>query len=638
VDPFDLVGDMLDGEFRVEEVVGEGALSVVYRAENVTMGLPACVKCLNLPTTLDPAFASTIVASFEAGAKLHYRLARGHLAIAQTFTTGTTVAPRTGAQIHYIVREWFEGESLARDLRRRRAEGEHGRTLDETLDMFDPIASALMYAHSQGNEHLSLMPSNIFVSVKGEDRTLKLLDFGVGRAVDEAASTRSPFATKAPRIKLLLPTYAAPEQLDATLGPTGPWTDVYALALVLLEVLSDRPVMSEKDASALVARALNTSTRPTARAHGVLLPENAERALTRALLLEPESRHSTVAELWKELTVKPRNERRRLATHLRRLRRIRGTHRPPSLRPPPKASFTDEESPTTKVRTVAAMLTARAARASTRPPPLTASRKPPPLKPSTTVSRAPRLAPEPAQQKPVSFAIPPLPPLPTALVDLPKPPSVIVPPEQRAPELEPAKAPLFVPPPVESNSHEMPPTASPLASPVALPKRRGDPRVIAAASLAVLVVVCGIVSVVALARRHPSDPSGPAASSVASTSDVLPSVATLDAPAPPTTPAATATPSTPATAVPPGRFDRRQALNTIKDVTTDLSSCSHKGVWGKGQVGVTFKNDGSVRRVYLSAPFTGDVGSCVREHVSEAHIDPFVGIIGPVYAYFVIPF
>src|SRR5262245_60108764 len=145
MDPLDLVGDVLDGQFRVEEYVGEGALSVVYRARSESMSASVAVKCLNLPATLDDAFNLSIEDAFIEGCKLHFKLARGHLAIAQTFTSGTTVAPRTGQQVPYVVREWFEGESLARNLRQRRAEGEHGRTLEEALALFEPIASALVY-------------------------------------------------------------------------------------------------------------------------------------------------------------------------------------------------------------------------------------------------------------------------------------------------------------------------------------------------------------------------------------------------------------------------------------------------------------------------------------------------------------
>ena len=90
----------------------------------------------------------------------------------------------------------------------------------------------------------------------------------------------------------------------------------------------------------------------------------------------------------------------------------------------------------------------------------------------------------------------------------------------------------------------------------------------------------------------------------------------------------------------PGRFNRKLALAAINDATADLSRCRRQGgVWGKGQAGVVFYNDGSVRNVLMSAPFRGVEGDCVRKQITEqAHVDPFVGIIGPTYAYFVIPY
>src|SRR5262249_27246547 len=156
-------------------------------------------------------------------------------------------------------------------LRQRRAEGEHGRPLKDALALFEPIASALTYAHDQREPHLSLMPSNLFLAEDKEGAVmLKLLDFGVGHVVDDAATTKDGTgAPRIPKMKVLLPSYAAPEQLLGTLGPTGPWTDVYALALILLEVLTDRPVNGQKDATAIVARLMNTKERPTPETHHV---------------------------------------------------------------------------------------------------------------------------------------------------------------------------------------------------------------------------------------------------------------------------------------------------------------------------------------------------------------------------------
>ncbi len=728
MDPFDLVGDVLDGQFKVEEFVGEGALSVVYRATNEGVSAPVAVKCLNLPQTLDITFQQSIIDSFVEGCKLHFRLARGHLAIAQTFASGTTVAPRTGAQITYVVREWFEGESLARNLRRRRAEGADGRSLEETIAMFDPIASALTYAHEQDAAHLSLMPSNLFLATLGDgETTLKLLDFGVGRAVDDAASTRDGKAPP-PRMKVLLPTYAAPEQLLGTLGPTGPWTDVYALALVLLEVLSDRPVNGEKDATALVARVLSAKERPTPESHGVDVPPEVSAILGRALALEPESRQTSVAEMWNALTdiVRPkvddlRKERRRLATFLRRLRRAKrvdarlAEKRPDSTQkislPPP--SFDEEEAVTAKARNVVTMLAGRAHRASTRPPPPAfPTKRPPPPKPATAVpprpvfqKRAPQKtllgltapvipppAPLPATQtltpspspSPVVKIPSPIPPPPELMAVLdavippkpppipsapplasarpkpipiptptpppppPSPPILSAPPELPsivlAPEPPPSPRPAPAPSAGRVEPHEIPVLASPFASPRNRFKLPFDRRVAIGVGVGTCALLVLLVVVVSLGR-HPNAIARTTPSPTSSGPWFAFPLPTQTAPPPPPEPTTTtvASASASATAIAPpkprGPFNRKQANAAIVAAVKDLGDCSRKhGVWGTGQAGVSFTNDGTVRRVFLSPPWNGVEGKCVTKHIEDdVTIDPFNGIIGPVYVKYVVP-
>ena len=88
-----------------------------------------------------------------------------------------------------------------------------------------------------------------------------------------------------------------------------------------------------------------------------------------------------------------------------------------------------------------------------------------------------------------------------------------------------------------------------------------------------------------------------------------------------------------------GPFNRKQANAAIAAAVKDLGDCSRKhGVWGTGQAGVSFQNDGTVRRVYMSPPWTGVEGKCVTKHIEDnVQIDPFNGIIGPVYARFIVP-
>jgi len=310
-DPLDLVGDVLGDHFRIEAFAGEGLLSVVYRGRHAEVDANVAVKCLSLPTTLDGELAKPIIETFQEGCRLHYELARGNLNIAQTLASGSTIAPRTGATVPYLVREWFEGESLAADLARRRPSREQDeagvpfyvpdpipprRSLAEALTMLEHVADGLSYAHDRGICHLALRPSNVFLAVAEGARRSKILDFGLGRALDQA-NERLP----TPRTQILYPHYAAPEQLVRTLGDPGPPSDVYALALLLLEILSDRPVIDEPDVQKAVLKVLDRDVRPTPEGQGVALPSAVDKVLVQALSLDPANRQPNARALWSAL-------------------------------------------------------------------------------------------------------------------------------------------------------------------------------------------------------------------------------------------------------------------------------------------------------------------------------------------------
>ena len=120
LDPYGLVGQVLDGQFRVDRPIGEGGFSVVYRGQHVGLDEPVAVKCLKLQAQLGSALVETFIRRFRDESKIHYRLSRGSLHIARTIAAGTTMAPATGALVPYMVLEWLEGYTLAEELRARR--------------------------------------------------------------------------------------------------------------------------------------------------------------------------------------------------------------------------------------------------------------------------------------------------------------------------------------------------------------------------------------------------------------------------------------------------------------------------------------------------------------------------------------
>jgi serine/threonine-protein kinase len=302
-DPFTLTGQILDGQYRVDAVVGEGGYGVVYRGWHLVFEQPIAIKALKMPEVHDAETRIDILTRFREEAKLCYVLSQASLAIVRCIGYGALVTPsQTWAP--YLVLEWLEGRALSEDLDERRRRGFSGRTLAETIDLLAPAAQGLGYAHSQRVAHRDVKPANVFL-VKDPKRpgttAAKLLDFGIAKVMGvdataaNAAKTRGAFSA-------FTPFYAAPEQLDPRLGPTGPWTDVYGFARVLVEVLSGRAPSDRSDVIRVVARATDPTHRPTPRTEGVPVPDAVEAAFARALAVDPKARYGTVTAFWQDLT------------------------------------------------------------------------------------------------------------------------------------------------------------------------------------------------------------------------------------------------------------------------------------------------------------------------------------------------
>jgi serine/threonine protein kinase len=115
-----------------------------------------------------------------------------------------------------------------------------GLVSGEVHTLFSPVASALARAHSRGIVHRDVQPSNLFLQQTPNGPFLRVLDFGVAKILDdEGAGDNTKSITKAPY-------YAAPEVFEPRFGKAGPWTDVYQLALVLIEALRDQPARRDE--------------------------------------------------------------------------------------------------------------------------------------------------------------------------------------------------------------------------------------------------------------------------------------------------------------------------------------------------------------------------------------------------------
>ena len=202
------------GPYKVRQLLGEGGMAVVYLAERADLGSPAAIKVLR-DAWMSPARRQRFDAEQRTLAQLtHPSIAR--LYDADTLADGTP----------WFAMEYVKGLPLTDYCR------QHQSSLADRLKLVKSICHAVRFAHSRAIIHRDLKPSNILVQ---SDGAIKLLDFGIAKQLDQNEQPLNPTLTG---LRLMTPAYAAPEQIRGE--QLGTYTDVYALGVILYELLTGR--------------------------------------------------------------------------------------------------------------------------------------------------------------------------------------------------------------------------------------------------------------------------------------------------------------------------------------------------------------------------------------------------------------
>ncbi|HRQ75105.1 MAG TPA: serine/threonine-protein kinase [Phycisphaerales bacterium] len=208
------------GPYRILRLLGEGGMGVAYLAEQDQPQRTVAIKIIR------PGFATPgLIRRFEHEAHVLGRLQ--HPGIAQIFSVGAADT-EFGTQ-PYIVMEYVDGQPLLDYVRLRNL------STSQRLELFIRICEAIQHAHQRGVIHRDLKPANILVDASGQP---KVLDFGVARATDPTVQVTT-IAGSAGQIVGTLP-YMSPEQVSGNPDAIDTRSDVYSLAVVLYELLTDR--------------------------------------------------------------------------------------------------------------------------------------------------------------------------------------------------------------------------------------------------------------------------------------------------------------------------------------------------------------------------------------------------------------
>jgi serine/threonine-protein kinase len=263
------IGVVLAGRYRVERVLGQGGMGVVVKAMHLQLNQPVAMKFL-LPEVLGN---QQVVQRFLREAQAAVRLKSEH--VARVIDVGSL---ESGAP--YMVLEYLEGADLSNFPRSQLSVG-------GVVDLVLQACEALAEAHSLGIVHRDIKPANFFIT-RGSDGSplLKVLDFGISKspvAGSNLTATQSVMGT---------PAYMSPEQMRSS-RDVDHRTDIWALGVVLYELLQGMPPYGGDTFSSMVIKVVND---PLPRMT-VALPGDLDTIVYRCLEKDPARRFQNVAEL-----------------------------------------------------------------------------------------------------------------------------------------------------------------------------------------------------------------------------------------------------------------------------------------------------------------------------------------------------
>jgi tetratricopeptide (TPR) repeat protein len=281
-----LVGHVLDDHYRLESVLGEGGFGVVLRATDLRTEREVAVKVLDAPRGMNAVQVERLRHRFQREAEVAARLP-AHPNLVPVLDYGAT------ARLDYLVMQLLLGESL----RERLARQDDPVPLRTALRILRDAALGVAAGHETGLVHRDLKPANIFLEGDAASPTVRILDFGIAKLIDEAEDEET-------RTHLTLPGewfgsefYSPPEHLRREAVTRA--SDVYSLGVVAFELLTRTRLFTSQDQD----RRRNGLPVPVPSlvARNAAIPRDVEWIVRKALEDDPADRFEAAGEMAAEL-------------------------------------------------------------------------------------------------------------------------------------------------------------------------------------------------------------------------------------------------------------------------------------------------------------------------------------------------
>ncbi|MDO9086205.1 MAG: BMP family ABC transporter substrate-binding protein [Anaerolineaceae bacterium] len=269
------IGKTLSNRYKIEELLGQGGMSSVYKAFDPNLKRVVAIKMVHPHLSNDKTFLTRFEEEATAIANIR------HPNIVQVFDFNTD------QDLSYMVMEYVPGETLQSRLKRLNNK-QQKMPVDEALKITMNVCDGLSYAHKRGMVHRDVKPANIMLDIQNQ---AILMDFGIVKIVGSAAHTLTGAVIGTAN-------YMPPEIIRSE--PADQRSDIYALGVTLFEMLSGKPPFEADSAMTIMLMHLNDSI-PDIQTIRDDLPKNLNQVLMKALEKDRIKRYQTADEFSADL-------------------------------------------------------------------------------------------------------------------------------------------------------------------------------------------------------------------------------------------------------------------------------------------------------------------------------------------------